>query len=74
VEILKISFPDTLRLVLPSKKNFNKIERLVVDGEELSDKRNITSSLNEYFTTFASSLLTSHHGRTGLILFGGAQS
>jgi hypothetical protein len=68
------AFLGTWRLVLPSKKNFNEIEKLVVDGKELSDKRNITNSLNEYLTKYASALLTSHHGRTGLILFGGAQS
>ena len=54
------AFWDTLRLVLPSKKNCNEIERLVVDGEELSDKRDIANSLNEYFTTIAPSLLASH--------------
>ena len=59
------AFWDALRLVLPSKKNCNEIdcneiERLVVDGEELSDKRDIANSLNEYFTTIASSLLASH--------------
>jgi hypothetical protein len=39
------AFWDTLRLVLPSKKNCNEIERLVVDGEKLSDKRDIANSL-----------------------------
>jgi hypothetical protein len=33
---------------------------LVVDGEELSDNRDIANYLNEYFTTIASSLLASH--------------
>ena len=43
---------------MPSKKNSTAIDKLVVNGEELSDKRNIANSLNEYFTTIASTLLT----------------
>ena len=52
------------------RKTAMKLKKLAVDGEELSDKRNITNSLNEYFTTIASSLLSGHHVRTGIILLG----
>ena len=52
------AFWDILRLVLPSKKNSTEIDKLVVNGEELSDKHDIANSLNEYFTTIASTLLT----------------
>ena len=50
--------------VLPSKKNRIEIDKLIVDCKELIDKRDIANSLNEYFTTIASSLLTSQqsHG------------
>ena len=53
------AFWDTLRQVLPSKKNRTEINKLVVDGEELIDKRDIANSLNEFFTTIAFLLLAS---------------
>ena len=58
------AFWDTLRQVLPSKKNRFEIDKLVVDCKELIDKRDIANSVNEYFTTIASSLLASQesHG------------
>lgn len=58
------AFWDTFRQVLPSKKNRIEIDKLVVDCKELIDKRDIANSLNEYFTTIASSLLASQksHG------------
>ena len=52
------AFWDILRLVLPSMKNSTEVDMLVVNGEELSDKHDIANSLNEYFTTIASTLLT----------------
>ena len=51
-------FWDILRLVMPSKKNSTEIDKLVVNGKELSDKRDIANSFNDYFTTIASMLLT----------------
>ena len=54
----------TLRQALPSKNNRTEILKIVVDANELIDKHDIVNSLNEYFTTIASSLLASQqpHG------------
>ena len=51
------AFWNTLRQVLPGKKNRNEIEKLVVNGNDLCDKEDIANSLNDYFTSIASSLL-----------------
>ena len=50
---------------LPSKNNRTEIDKIVVDDKELINKHDIVNSLNEYFTTIASSLLASQqsHGR-----------
>ena len=48
---------------MPSKINSTEIDKLVVNGEELSDKHDIANSLNEYFTTIASTLLTDGQSR-----------
>lgn len=47
---------DILRLVMPSRKNSTEIDKILVNGKELSDKRNIANSFIEYFTTIASTL------------------
>ncbi|XP_028405309.1 uncharacterized protein LOC114527813 [Dendronephthya gigantea] len=60
-------FWDILRLVLPSRKSSAEIGRLVVNGKELSDKRDIANSLNEYFTTIASTLLTDRQSEGNLV-------
>ena len=39
------------------KHNISEIKKLVVKGKELDDRQDIANSLNEYFTTVASSLL-----------------
>ena len=49
--------PNSLRQILPTKSKRTEIEKLVVYGKELCDKQDIADSLNEYFTTIASSLL-----------------
>ena len=46
-----------LRSVLPSKSNRSVINKLVVNDKELTNKKDIANSLNEYFTTIASTLL-----------------
>ena len=46
-----------VRQVMPSKKNRNEIDKLVVDSKEFNNRQVIANSLNEYFTTIASSLL-----------------
>ena len=47
------------RQVLPSNNYRTEIDKIVVDGKELIGKHDIASSLNDYFTTIASSLLPS---------------
>ena len=58
------AFWDTLSQVLPSNLSRTGIDKIVVDGKELTDKHDIANSLNEYFRTIASSLLASQqsHG------------
>lgn len=52
------AFRSTLRQVLSGKYRNDK---LVVDGKELCDKQYIASSLNDYSTSIATSLLASRH-------------
>ncbi len=52
-------FWNTLHIVLPSKSNRDEIDKLVVGDKELTDKKDIANSLNEFFTTVASTLLAS---------------
>ena len=51
------AFWNILRSVLPSKSNRSVINKLVVNDKELTNKKDIANSLNEYFTTIASTLL-----------------
>ena len=51
-------FWNTLRKVISGKNNFGEIEKLVINRKEVKDKQNTANSLNEFFTTMASSLLS----------------
>ena len=51
------AFWNILCSVLPSKSNRSVINKLVVNDKELTNKKDIANSLNEYFTTIASTLL-----------------
>ena len=51
------AFWNMVRQVMPSKKNRNEIDKLVVDGKVVNDRQFIANSVNEYFTTIASFLL-----------------
>ena len=55
------AFWNILRNVLPGKDKGRYIQNLVEDGKDLHDQEAIAESLNQYFTTIASSLL---HVRT----------
>ena len=55
------AFWNILRNVLPGKDKGSYIQNLVEDGKDLNDQEAIAESLNQYFTTIASSLLD---GRT----------
>ena len=55
------AFWNILRNVLPGKDKGRYIQNLVEDGKDLNDQEAIAESLNQYFTTIASSLLD---GRT----------
>ena len=48
---------NTLHQVLPSKDRSTKIEKLLIDGNQVTNKTAIANSLNQYFTTIASTLL-----------------
>ena len=48
---------NTLHQVLPSKYRSTKIEKLLIDGNQVNNKTAIANSLNQYFTTIASTLL-----------------
>lgn len=56
--MLGLKFCGTLRKVIPGKNNLGEIEKLVINRKEVKDKQDIANSLNEYFTTIASSLLS----------------
>ena len=47
--------------MLPSKRNKCEIDKLVIGEKELTDKKDIADSLNEFFMTVASTLLASLH-------------
>ena len=57
-------FWNTLRKVNPGKNNFGEIEKLVINRKEVKDKKHMANSLNEYFTTTASSLLFGRQANT----------
>ena len=57
-------FWKTLRKVIPGKNNFGEIEKLVINRKEVKDKQDMANSLNEYFTTTASSLLLGRQADT----------
>ena len=54
-----VRFWNTLRIVLPSKSNRCEIDKVVVGEKDLTDKKDIADSLNEFFTTVTSTLLAS---------------
>ena len=51
-------FWNTLRKVILDKNNLGEIEKLVINRKEVKDNQDIANSVNEYFTTIASSLLS----------------
>ena len=55
------AFWNILRNVLPGRDKGRYIQNLVEDGKDLNDQEAIEESLNQYFTTIASSFLD---GRT----------
>ena len=48
---------NTLHQVLPSKDRSTKIEKLSIDGNQVTNKPAIANSLNQYFTKIASTFL-----------------
>lgn len=47
-----------MKTVLPSKSKSTKIDKLFVDGVEITDPKGISDSLNSYFTSIATDLLS----------------
>ena len=57
-------FWNTLRKVILDKNNLGEIEKLVINRKEVKDNQDIANSVNEHFTTIASSLLSGRQANT----------
>ena len=55
------AFWNLLRNVLPGRDKGRYIQNLVEDGKDLNDQEAIEESLNQYFTTIASSFFRRAH-------------
>ena len=52
------AFWKLMKKVLPSKNKSTKIDKLVVDGVDITNPKGISDSLNSYFTSIATDLLS----------------
>ena len=61
------SFWKLMKNVLPPNNQSTKVEKLVVDGVDITDSKGICDSLNSYFTSIAKDLLSTRNSTSALL-------